>query len=225
MDLGADKQPGWLPVRQEENPALGVRGIRLSLRHPELFRTQLCALLRASCEGDIRIMLPMITSSSEILRARKLLADAEEELKQRQMPYRMPPLGIMIETPSAALLSDRLAPKVDFFSIGTNDLMQYTAAKDRQNPDVWEEEAGTDVSQQSDEEDAVLELIRMTICHAHDCQIPVGICGEMAGDPRFVEKFLHMGVDSLSMAPYRIAGGRKIRAEYYTKFMEAGGKM
>ena len=225
MDLGADKQPGWLPVRQEENPALGVRGIRLSLRHPELFRTQLCALLRASCEGDIRIMLPMITSSSEILRARKLLADAEEELKQRQMPYRMPPLGIMIETPAAALLSDRLAPKVDFFSIGTNDLMQYTAAKDRQNPDVWEEEAGTDASQQSDEEDAVLELIRMTICHAHDCQIPVGICGEMAGDPRFVEKFLHMGVDSLSMAPYRIAGGRKIRAEYYTKFMEAGGKM
>lgn len=198
MDIGADKKTDCLKQASEENPALGRRAIRICLEDTELFRTQLRALLRAAVYGNEYIMYPMITSPDEIDAINEQLRLAAGELSERQEAYRIPPQGIMIETPAAAMISDILAQKVDFFSIGTNDLTQYTIALDRQAK-------GLDRFYHPDHE-AVMRLIALTVKNAHDKGIWVGVCGEMGGDPQIVPKLRDMGVDELSVSP------RKVRA-------------
>lgn len=197
FDLGADKQAGSGETEKEENPALGLRGIRRSLAQPEAFRTQLRAVLRAALYGEVLLMFPMIISEEEFLQCKKHVAEAKEELKQKGVPYREElKLGVMIETPAAALISAQLAEEADFFSIGSNDLTQYTLALDRQDTrlaGLWDAH-----------HPAVLELIRLTVENAHKAGIPVGICGELAGDTTLTQAFLDQGVDVLSVPPYRI---------------------
>lgn len=194
MDIGADKQADYLKIRKEDNPALGLRAIRIGLKQPKLFKTQLRALYRAGIYGKLSVIYPMVTSTQEVVRIRKLEQEARDELKARGESYAQKvPTGIMIETPAAALISDELARLVDFFSIGTNDLTQYTLAADRQNS-ALEEFCDS-------HHKAVIRLIEMTVCNAKAAGIPVDICGELAGDMSLTEKFLKMGVDMLSVAP------------------------
>ena len=194
LDIGADKQPEYMLPEHEENPALGLRAIRLCLTRPELFKTQLRALYRASVYGNLGIMFPMITSVSEVEEILKLCEEVRSDLDKEGIPYNeMTELGLMIETPAAALISDRLAPLVDFFSIGTNDLAQYALALDRQN-------ARLEVFADPHHE-AVLRLIKMTAESAKTHDIRVGICGELASDPSLTETFLRMGIDELSVSP------------------------
>ena len=194
LDIGADKQPEYMLPEHEENPALGLRAIRLCLTKPELFKTQLRALYRASVYGNLGIMFPMITSVSEVEQILKLCEEVRSDLDQEGIPYNeMTELGLMIETPAAALISDRLAPLVDFFSIGTNDLSQYALALDRQN-------ARLEVFADPHHE-AVLRLIKMTAENAKVHSIRVGICGELASDPSLTETFLRMGINELSVSP------------------------
>lgn len=194
MDLGADKQADYLDLGTEENPAMGYRAIRICLDRPEIFRTQLRAILRASAYGHLAILLPMIISIGEVRRCRELIAEVKAELKNEGIPYREDvPLGVMIETPAAALISETLAEEADFFSIGTNDLAQYTLAIDRQNARM---EAQTDMHHP-----AVQELIRRTIENGHRAGIRVEICGELAADTSFTQTFLDYGVDALSVSP------------------------
>ncbi len=196
LDIGADKQAAYFHLEPEENPAMGLRAIRLCLSRPELFKTQLRALLRASVHGELAIMYPMITSVEELLRIKSILAEAAEELRHSHLPFKIPEQGIMIETPAAAVISDRLAPHVDFFSIGTNDLSQYALAIDRQN-------------RRTDEffnphHLGVLRLIKTTVDNAHRHGKWAGICGELAGDERLTELFLAIGVDELSVSPPKV---------------------
>lgn len=191
FDLGADKVTEALPCATEANPALGCRGIRLAFAHPDVFKVQLRALLRAASCGDLRIMYPMITSSEEVAKIKTLVGEVAAELGRDGIAYRVPPQGVMIETPAAALMSDDLARNVDFFSIGTNDLTQYTLALDREG-------AGME-DYFCPRHPAVLQLIRMTADNAHRAGIPVSICGELASDPELVETFLDMHIDSLSI--------------------------
>ena len=194
LDIGADKQPEYMLPEHEENPALGLRAIRLCLTQPSLFKTQLRALYRASVYGNLGIMFPMITSVSEVEEILKLCEEVRSDLDKEGIPYNeMTELGLMIETPAAALISDKLASMVDFFSIGTNDLTQYTLALDRQNADL---EAFCDTHHE-----AVLRLIEMTAKNARANRIPVAICGELASDPSLTETFLRMGVRELSVSP------------------------
>ncbi|MBQ6095611.1 MAG: phosphoenolpyruvate--protein phosphotransferase, partial [Lachnospiraceae bacterium] len=194
LDIGADKQPEYMLPEHEENPALGLRAIRLCLTRPELFKTQLRALYRASVYGNLGIMFPMITSVSEVEEILKLCEEVRSDLDKESIPYNeMTELGLMIETPAAALISDRLAPLVDFFSIGTNDLAQYTLALDRQNARL---ETFADPHHE-----AVLRLIQETADNAKAHGIRVGICGELASDPSLTETFLRMGIDELSVSP------------------------
>ncbi|MBO7340811.1 MAG: phosphoenolpyruvate--protein phosphotransferase [Lachnospiraceae bacterium] len=194
LDIGADKQPEYMLPEHEENPALGLRAIRLCLTRPSLFKTQLRALYRASVYGNLGILFPMITSVSEVEEILKLCEEARSDLDKEGIPYNeMTELGLMIETPAAALISDRLAPLVDFFSIGTNDLAQYTLALDRQNARL---ETFADPHHE-----AVLRLIKMTAESAKTHDIGVGICGELASDPSLTETFLRMGIDELSVSP------------------------
>jgi phosphotransferase system enzyme I (PtsI) len=194
LDLGADKQLDYIRLKKEENPALGMRGIRISLARPELLRVQLRAVYRASAFGKVAILLPMVTSLWEVQRAKEIARDVREELRTRNILISSEvELGVMIETPAAALISDLLAPEVDFFSIGTNDLTQYTLAADRQNPDL---EPYCDTHHE-----AVLRLIQMVVDHARQNHIWVGICGELAADLTLMERFLRMGVDELSVSP------------------------
>lgn len=194
MDIGADKKADYLKLPAEENPALGYRAIRLCLSETKIFKAQLRALLRASVFGSIAIMLPMIISQNEVMRAKELLREAMLELEGEGLPFnRRLELGIMIETPAAALISDLLAPEVDFFSIGTNDLTQYTLALDRQNPQL---EPFFDAHHT-----AVLRLIETTVKNAHRYGKWVGICGELAADSSLTRTFLEMGVDELSVSP------------------------
>ncbi|MBR3470573.1 MAG: phosphoenolpyruvate--protein phosphotransferase [Lachnospiraceae bacterium] len=194
LDIGADKQPEYMLPEHEENPALGLRAIRLCLTRPELFKTQLRALYRASVYGNLGIMFPMITSVSEVEQILSLCAKVRSDLEKEGLPYNeMTELGLMIETPAAALISDRLAPLVDFFSIGTNDLAQYTLALDRQNARL---ETFADPHHE-----AVLRLIQETADNAKAHGIRVGICGELASDPSLTETFLRMGIDELSVSP------------------------
>lgn len=197
FDFGADKQVSWLRQEPEENPALGLRGIRLGLVKPELLKTQLWALYRAGKYGKLRIMYPMITSVEELRQLRHLECQVRHELEREGLPFAVKiPTGIMIETPAAALLSDQLAGEVDFFSVGTNDLTQYTLALDRQNENL--ERFDDPVHE------AVLRLIKMTAKNARKAGIQIGICGELAGDTSLTEEFLRMGIDELSVSPEKI---------------------
>lgn len=202
LDVGADKQIKAIPLPREENPALGLRGSRVSLTHPELFFVQCRALLRASVYGRLAVMFPLITSCDEVVRLRGLWDRAAEELRQQGIPVgERVEIGIMIETPAAALISDRLAPLVDFFSIGSNDLTQYTLAVDRQNAAL---EAFCDPRHE-----AVMGLIRRTVEAGHANGIWVGICGEIGADASLTEHFLRLGVDEISVAPSAILPLRK----------------
>jgi phosphotransferase system enzyme I (PtsI) len=203
LDIGADKKASYFDLPEEENPALGMRAIRICLRRPEIFYTQLRAILRASAYGKVAVMFPMITSMEEIQAAKKILKVAMEQLVKEGVPFdEKLETGIMIETPAAAVISDELAEQVDFFSIGTNDLVQYTLAVDRQNA-ALEEMASAG-------HPAVLRLIHKTIRAGHDAGIWVGICGEAAADPKLIPTFIDMGVDELSMSPAKILKTRKL---------------
>ncbi|MBR6382013.1 MAG: phosphoenolpyruvate--protein phosphotransferase [Lachnospiraceae bacterium] len=194
LDLGADKQAECLDLGEEENPALGYRAIRICLDRPDLFRSQLRAILRASAYGETAICLPMIISREEVQKTRVLIEQVKSELKMQKIPFRADTrVGIMIETPAAALISAELAKDADFFSIGTNDLTQYALAVDRRN------EAAERYC--NPHHPAVLQLIRMTVEGGHSAGIPVGICGELAADLTLTQTFLDAGVDELSVAP------------------------
>lgn len=196
LDIGADKQVDYFGLKKEENPALGLRAIRICLTRPEIFRTQLRALYRASIFGNLAIMFPMITSVREVERIKAICEEVKQELHSEGIEYSdKVELGIMIETPAAAIISDQLAPMVDFFSVGTNDLTQYTLACDRQNPDI-EEFIDT-------HHEAVLRLIEMSAENAHKNGAWIGICGELAADTTLTERFLRMDIDELSVsAPF-----------------------
>ena len=194
LDIGADKQVEYFNLEKEENPALGLRAIRICLTRPEIFKTQLRALFRASAFGNLGIMFPMITSVSELEKILSICDEVKAELNESNIEYSDKiEIGIMIETPAAALISDKLAPMVDFFSIGTNDLTQYTLACDRQNPAL---ESFCDTHHE-----AILKLIEMSAENAHANGKWIGICGELAADTTLTETFLRMGIDELSVSP------------------------
>lgn len=194
LDIGADKKVDYFDLAKEDNPALGFRAIRICLTRPEIFRTQLRALYRASAFGKLGIMFPMITSVSEVEQIKKICAEVREELRTDGVDFdENAELGIMIETPAAAVISDKLAPLVDFFSVGTNDLTQYTLACDRQNSAV---EQFVDTHHE-----AILRLIEMSAKNAHANGAWIGICGELAADTSLTETFLRMGIDELSVSP------------------------
>lgn len=201
LDIGADKKVEYLGLKNEENPALGLRGIRLCFKRQEIFKTQLRALLRASVYGNISIMYPMIISLEEIHKIKSIVSEVASELSSQKIPFSIPEQGIMIETPASVMVSDKLAKEVSFFSIGTNDLSQYTLAIDRQNEQL------DDFFDPHSE--AVLKMIEMTVKSAHDAGIWVGICGELAADTTLTEKFLRMGVDELSVSPSMVLSVRK----------------
>lgn len=194
MDIGADKQADYFNLEKEENPAMGSRAIRICLARPEIFKVQLRALYRASVYGNLGIMFPMITSVQEVEKIKEICEEVKAELKAGEIEYsENVEFGIMIETPAAALISHRLAPMVDFFSVGTNDLIQYTLACDRRNPRI---ESFCDPHHE-----AVLRLIEMSAENAHKNGAWIGICGELAADTSLTETFLRMGIDELSVAP------------------------
>lgn len=194
LDIGADKQVDYFGLEKEENPALGYRAIRICLTRPEIFRTQLRALYRASAYGNLGIMFPMITSVSEVEKILAMCGEVREQLIAEGVEVSdNVELGIMIETPAAAIISDRLAPMVDFFSVGTNDLTQYTLACDRQNANI---EQFIDTHHE-----AILRLIEMSAENAHKHGAWIGICGELAADTSLTETFLRMGIDELSVSP------------------------
>ena len=194
LDIGADKQVDYFHLKKEENPAMGCRAIRICLTRPEIFKTQLRALYRASIYGNLGVMFPMITSVSELEKSLAICEEVKAELREQSVTYSdTMELGIMIETPAAAIISDRLAPMVDFFSVGTNDLTQYTLACDRQNPDI---EPFIDTHHE-----AILRLIEMSAKNAHANGAWIGICGELAADTALTETFLRMGIDELSVSP------------------------
>ena len=205
LDIGADKQADYFELPKEENPAMGCRAIRICLTRPEIFKTQLRALFRASAFGKIAIMYPMITSLSEIRKIKQIVEEVKTELTQAGVPFGNPEQGIMIETPAAVMISDRLAKEVDFFSIGTNDLTQYTLAIDRQNEQL---DDFYDAHHQ-----AVLRMIAMTVENAHKENIWCGICGELGADAELSKFFLSIGVDELSMSPGNILFIRKLIRE------------
>ncbi|MGN1328766.1 MAG: phosphoenolpyruvate--protein phosphotransferase [Eubacterium sp.] len=194
LDIGADKRVDYFNLKEEENPALGNRAIRLCLERPDVFRTQLRALFRASYYGNLGIMFPMITSDWEVKEILNICSSVKKELDNEGSEYsENVEIGIMIETPAAAIISDRLAPLVDFFSVGTNDLIQYTLACDRQNPDVEKF--------CNNHHEAVLRLIEYSTQNAHENGCWIGICGELAADTSLTETFLRMGIDELSVSP------------------------
>lgn len=205
LDIGADKQVDYFNLDKEENPAMGYRAIRICLAQPDIFKTQLRALFRASHYGKIAIMYPMITSVEEVLEIKGIVEEVKAELKADNIPIGEVEQGIMIETPAAAVLSDLLAKEVDFFSIGTNDLTQYTLAIDRQN-------AKLDRFYNAHSE-AILRLIEMVVKNAHKEGIWAGICGELGADTELTERFLQMEVDELSVSPACILPIRKIIRE------------
>lgn len=205
LDIGADKQVEYFNLGKEENPALGYRAIRICLKQPEIFKAQLRALFRAAVYGNLSVMYPMITSTEEVEKIYAIVAEVEEELKKQEVQYKIPEQGIMIETPAAVMISDRLAEMVDFFSIGTNDLTQYTLAIDRQNEQLDDF--------YNPHHEAVLRMIRMVVENAHKCGKWAGICGELSADLTLTEQFVRMGVDELSVAPSMILKLRKVVRE------------
>lgn len=207
LDIGADKQAAYFNLGNEENPAMGYRAIRICLSQPEIFKTQLRALLRAAVFGNLSVMYPMITAVEEVMQIKEIVAEVQAELEQENIPYRIPEQGIMIETPAAVMISDELAELVDFFSIGTNDLTQYTLAVDRQNENL-------DAFYRPHHK-AILKMIQMTIDNAHKAGKWAGICGELGADTELTETFVRMGVDELSVAPAMVLKLRKIVREMY----------
>lgn len=205
LDIGADKQADYLQIPQEENPALGYRAIRICLTQPEIFKVQLRALFRASAYGNLSIMYPMITSVEEVEQIQQIVCEVKQELKEAGIPYKDVEEGVMIETPAAVMISDDLAKMVDFFSIGTNDLTQYTLAIDRQNEKL-------DPFYKPHHK-AILRMIKMVVDNAHKEGKWAGICGELGADPELTETFIKMGVDELSVAPSMILKLRKIIRE------------
>ena len=205
LDIGADKQAPYFHLKKEENPAMGLRAIRICLTRPDIFKTQLRAVFRAAAYGDLAIMYPMIISVEEVRRIRSLAEEAKRELEAEKLPYGNVEQGIMIETPAAVMVSDELAKEVDFFSIGTNDLTQYTLAIDRQNTEL---DGFYDAHHP-----AVLKMIRMVVENAHKAGIWAGICGELGADTSLTEEFLRMGVDELSVSPGKILPIRRIVRE------------
>ena len=205
LDIGADKQVDYFNLGNEDNPALGYRAIRICLKQPDIFKTQLRALFRAAVYGNLSIMYPMITSVEEVEKIYEIVKEVEIELKAQEIQYRIPEQGIMIETPAAVMVSDRLAELVDFFSIGTNDLTQYTLAIDRQNEKLDDF--------YNPHHEAILRMIQMVVDNAHKCGKWAGICGELGADLTLTEKFVRMGLDELSVAPSMILKLRKIVRE------------
>lgn len=205
LDIGADKQVDYFNLGKEDNPAMGYRAIRICLKQPEIFKTQLRALLRAAVYGNLSVMYPMITSTEEVKRIYEIVVEVETELKAQEIQYKIPEQGIMIETPAAAIISDRLAEMVDFFSIGTNDLTQYTLAIDRQNEKLDEF--------YNPHHEAILRMIQMIVDNAHKCGKWAGICGELGADTALTEQFVRMGVDELSVAPSMVLKLRRIVRE------------
>ena len=193
LDIGADKQVDYFNLAKEENPALGYRAIRICLKQPDIFKTQLRALLRAAVFGNLSIMYPMITSAEEVRSIYEIVAETQKELEKAEVPYKVPEQGIMIETPAAVMISDELAEMVDFFSIGTNDLTQYTLAIDRQNEKLDDF--------YKPHHKAILRMIKMVIDNSHKCGKWTGICGELGADTLLTEEFINMGVDELSVSP------------------------
>ena len=214
LDIGADKQCDYFHMEHEENPALGCRAIRICLTRPEIFKTQLRALFRASAFGKIAIMYPMITSVQEVRKIKEIVEKVKAELTSQGVEFGNPEQGIMIETPAAAIISDDLAKEVDFFSIGTNDLSQYTMAIDRQNPqlDLFFDP----------HHPAVLRMISVVMENAHKAGIWAGICGELGADQSLTKEFLAMGVDELSVSPGSILPLRKIILETNVTDYKAG---
>lgn len=213
IDAGTDKPVDYLELPQEENPALGIRGVRVSLEHPQLFRVQLRALLRAAAYGHLGIMFPMITSVKEITAIKEQVSLAEQELQATEQNYKMPKLGIMIETPAAALISQELAKEVDFFSIGTNDLTQYTIAVDRQGEDLD--------NYYNPYHEAIYKLIELTIQGAHQHSIPVGLCGELGSNPQALARLVKAGLDEVSVGAATIPTVRKNIAVAEAELAEA----
>lgn len=205
LDIGADKQADYLNLGKEENPALGYRAIRICLTQTDIFKTQLRAIFRASNYGQIAIMYPMITSVEEVKKIQEIVQEVKKELRDCEIPYKDVEEGIMIETPAAVMISDELAELVDFFSIGTNDLTQYTLAIDRQNEKLD--------AFYNPHHKAVLKMIQMVVDNAHKARKWAGICGELGADPELTETFVRMGVDELSVAPSMILKLRKIVRE------------
>ena len=214
LDIGADKQCDYFHMEHEENPALGCRAIRICLTRPEIFKTQLRALFRASAFGKIAIMYPMITSVQEVRKIKEIVEEVKAELTSQGVEFGNPEQGIMIETPAAAIISDDLAKEVDFFIIGTNDLSQYTMAIDRQNPqlDLFFDP----------HHPAVLRMISLVMENAHKAGIWAGICGELGADQSLTKEFLAMGVDELSVSPGSILPLRKIILETNVTDYKAG---
>lgn len=206
LDIGADKQVDYFNLGQEDNPAMGYRAIRICLKQPEIFKTQLRALLRAAVYGNLSVMYPMITSTEEVEQIFAIVEEVRAELDVAEIPYKMPEQGVMIETPAAVMISDELAEMVDFFSIGTNDLTQYTLAIDRQN-------AKLDDFYNAHHK-AILRMIRMVVENAHKCGKWAGICGELGADLELTDAFMEMGVDELSVAPSMVLKVRKNIREY-----------
>ena len=201
LDIGADKQVEYFNLGKEENPALGYRAIRICLKQPEIFKAQLRALFRAAVYGNLSVMYPMITSTEEVEKIYAIVAEVEEELKKQEVQYKIPEQGIMIETPASVMMSRELAKEVDFFSVGTNDLTQYTLAIDRQNLALDEF--------YDPHHPAVLAMIKMAADNAHAEGKWIGICGELGADLELTEEFLKMGLDELSVSPAMVLPLRK----------------
>lgn len=205
LDIGADKQVDYFRLGKEENPALGYRAIRICLKQPDIFKTQLRALFRAAIYGNISIMYPMITSTEEVKQIYAIVDEVKAELEKQGIQFKVPEQGIMIETPAAVMIGDELAQMVDFFSIGTNDLTQYTLAIDRQNEKLDDF--------YNPHHKAILRMIQMVVDSAHKYGKWAGICGELGADTALTEEFVRMGVDELSVAPSMVLKLRKIVRE------------
>ena len=202
LDIGADKQVDYFNLKHEDNPAMGYRAIRICLTQPDIFKTQLRALFRASAFGNISIMYPMIISLEEIKKIKEIVAEVKQELTEQGVAFKDVEQGIMIETPAAAVMSDVLAKEVDFFSIGTNDLTQYTLAIDRQNAELD--------NFYDAHHPAILRMIKMVVDNGHAGGCWVGICGELGADTELTETFMKMGVDELSVSPTFVLPVRKL---------------
>ncbi len=205
LDIGADKQADYFNLGKEDNPAMGYRAIRICLKQQDIFKTQLRALLRAAVHGNISIMYPMITSTEEVSEIYGIVKEVQEELEAAQVPYRVPEQGIMIETPAAVMISDELVEMADFFSVGTNDLTQYTLAIDRQNEKLDDF--------YKPHHKAILRMIQIAADNAHKCGKWIGICGELGADLELTEEFLRMGIDELSVSPSMVLKIRRIVRE------------